>query len=124
VILAFILTNWFHYFYLPAQGPWYEGNVYGNVFVVPVVVALGWLWSRTRFWPLRPIAHAVHSLHTKLDAHTKRQDEHNEWVATHIAAIHRKHVGEPAPHPHFDLPAPERIEPHTTLHLDRTEDPK
>lgn len=123
-MLAAFVAHFLQYFYLPNGAPWYTGNVYGNVFVIPIAACLGWAWSRSRFWPLRPIKHAVDKLHTKLDAHTKRQDEHNEWVATHIAAIHRKHVGEPAPHPHFALPAPEQIEPHTTLHLDRTEDPK
>ena len=57
----------------------------------------------------RKVKAAWARLHTKLDAHAKHVDEHNEWVADHLAAIHRKQgLGEPEPHPHFDLPAGKR----------------
>lgn len=131
MILAFFLTSWFHYFYVPTQGAWYTGNVWGNAMVLLVLGPLGWLWSRTKFWPLRPVKHALRSLHEKFDVHTQRQDEHNLWVADHLAAIHRKQgLGEPAPHPHFELPqahsvdSPEPIKPHTTLHIDHPGDIK
>jgi hypothetical protein len=123
VSLAFFLTHFVEYFYLPKGAPWYTGNVYGNVFVVPIVAVLGWFWSRSRFWPVRPVTKGVERLRTKLDAHSKRQDEHNEWVADHIAAIHRKQgLGEPEPHPHFDLPAGEPIRPATELPVEGGKD--
>jgi hypothetical protein len=54
-----------HYFYVPLHGPWYTGNVWGNVFVIAVVAPAAWLWSRTKFWPLRPAQHALaHIKHT------------------------------------------------------------
>ena len=102
--LAFFLSHWFHFFYVPAGEPWYHGNVWGNAMVILVLAPLGWLWSKTKFWPLRPIKHGIQGLHEKLDAHHKRVEAHNEWMAKTHAAIHREITGkEPPPHPHFDI---------------------
>lgn len=105
--LAFFLTHWFRYNYAPNGQPFYLGADWPNAFILLVLAPAGWLWSHTKWWPLRPIRHALRTLHTKFDAHTKRQDAHNEWVAMHVAALHRKHIGEPAPHPHFGMAASE-----------------
>lgn len=60
----------------------------------------------------------------KVKAEWAKHVAHSEWMAVHLAALHRKRVGEPSPHPHFDLPAGEPIRPETTLHLDHPEDAK
>lgn len=76
---------------------WWTGNVYGNVFVVVILGPLGWLWSKTRFWPLRPIKHGIRSLHD----HFERVHAHNEWQARHTARI-LDHLGVPRDeHPSF-----------------------
>ena len=100
---AIFLSHWFHFFYVPAGEPWYHGNVWGNVFVIAVVAPLGWVWSKTRFWPLRPVQHGLRHLHEKFDEHRAKQAEHNEWMARHVKALHEKHVGPVEDHPHFDL---------------------
>ena len=82
-MIAAFLSHWFHYFYIPAGEPWYHGNVWGNLFVVAVIFPLGWLWSRTKFWPLRPLRHGIEGLHAKVDAFRK---EHQE---AHVA-LHRR----------------------------------
>jgi hypothetical protein len=109
MITATIFIHFFHYFYVPSTGPWYAGNVWGNVFVIIVVAPLGWLWSKTRFWPMRPAEHLIKGLHTKIDnhiasqkEHNKKQEAHNEWVAKHVAEQHKTITGKDAsPHPHF-----------------------
>ncbi len=58
----------------------------------------------------------------KIKAEWAKHVAHNEWAARHLAGLYRKHVGEPEPHPHFELPAGEPLRPDTTLHLDRTKD--
>src|ERR1700722_6427464 len=92
-------THFFHYFYIPATGPWYAGSIWGNVFVIAVVAPLGWLWSKTKFWPIRPITHSLQHLHTKLDEHRtemaehrKRIDAHNEWTARLHAEMYEHHL--------------------------------
>jgi hypothetical protein len=82
-MLAFFLTHFVEYFYLPSHGPWYLGNVYGNVFVWPLVALVGFAWSKTKFWPLRPLKHILsHVIH-----HTMLMEE-----------IHHKlHTGEDHP---------------------------
>jgi hypothetical protein len=79
------------YNYLPAHGPFYTGAVWGNVFVVPVVVVLGWLWSRSKFWPLRPIKHGIEGLHTKIDGVHEKLDAHAELHAAHAARLDALH---------------------------------
>lgn len=93
------MTSFLHFFYL--GHPWYAGQVYGNVFVVVIAAPLGWLWSRTKFWPLRPIHHGLQ----RLEAHQQRQHEHNAWMAQQIARMHEHVTGTPAdPHPHHGRP--------------------
>lgn len=51
-----------------------------------IVFCLGWVWSRTKFWPL-------HALHAKLDALHERHDEHTEHltkVGRSLAELHEK----------------------------------
>lgn len=73
---------------------WPHGAVWSNVLVIPVIAVLAWAWARTKFWPLRPLEHAVKRLRD-------RQDEHNQWMAEHIARIHAHLIGPADPHPHF-----------------------
>ena len=40
------LQAWFDTEYWPAHEPWYDGAIWGNVFVVPVAFVLGVI-----FWP-------------------------------------------------------------------------
>lgn len=89
-----ILLHFWHYFYVPSQGAWYTGNVWGNVFVVAVLAPLGWLWARTKFWPLKPIERHMRNLHTKVDALHARHDQHHEDLETikqSLSDLHQKH---------------------------------
>ena len=89
------MTNFVHFFYLGK--PWYTGNAWGNVFVLAILIPGGWLWSRTKFWPLRPVRRAL----VRLEAHHARQHEHNLWAARQIARMHEHVTGQPADqHPH------------------------
>ena len=98
---------WFWHFvqynYAPAGQPWYAGATWPNVFVGPTIIVVGWLWSRTRFWPLRPLNHAV--AHLK---HVVTMTEELHYLA-HTGEYHprvkaRVAAGEPhtpeAPHAH------------------------
>jgi hypothetical protein len=61
------------------------------LFIVAVLV-----WPPTR----QRIGAELDRIHGKLD----RQAEHNEWMARHIARIHKQTTGDAAdPHPHFEL---------------------
>lgn len=79
---------------MPTHGAWYTANVWGNFFVVPILVAGGFLWSKTRFWPLRPIKHAIQDAHRKLDE-SLAHHHHNQLM---IEELHHKlHTGEDHP---------------------------
>src|ERR1700741_775684 len=56
-------THAFQYFYVPAHGPFYEGNVWGNAFVILVLAPLGFVWSKMKFWPLKGLEADVQELH-------------------------------------------------------------
>lgn len=92
-MIATVFLHFWHYFYVPAAGPWYSGNVWGNVFVIAVVAPLGWLWSKSKFWPLRPIKHGIDGLHKRVDELHARHDQ-NEANHAHllerIEALHDK----------------------------------
>jgi hypothetical protein len=89
------MSAFLHFFYL--GHPWYSGQVWGNVFVIAIVAPLGWVWARTKFWPLRPLQHGL----KRLEAHHARAHEHNEWAARQIARMHLEVTGQPADqHPH------------------------
>lgn len=75
-----LFLHWFQYFYVPAHGPFWTGNVWGNVFVDVVIVPLAWLWSR---------------------AQRGERREHERWVAKHVAEMYKETTGrEPDVHPH------------------------
>lgn len=89
-----IFLHFWHTMYWPVSGPWYDGAIWGNVFVVPVAAVLGWLWARTKFWPLKPIERHVHNLHAKVDAIHARHDEHDaqmQDLKSSLEELHRKH---------------------------------
>jgi hypothetical protein len=75
--------------------PWYTGQVWGNIFVVFIAAPVGWvlgkLWSRSKYWPLKPLERAVEALHVKHDAHAKHLDElHAKIDALHavVTSVH------------------------------------
>src|ERR1700756_2707770 len=84
---TFFLLHFWHVMYVPAHGPWYNGVVWGNVFVVPVAAALGYLWSKTKFWPLKPIHRSLERLHEKHD----KQVNHLENLQASLDQLHVKH---------------------------------
>jgi hypothetical protein len=100
-----IFTHWLQFFFVGK--PWYVAAIWGNIFCVIVAAPLAWLWSKTKFWPLRPLNAAVHGLHEKFDAHhtqvvaehTRRQ-EHDRWTHDALLAVHRGEA--PPAHPHYD----------------------
>lgn len=66
--------------------------------VLLLVAAL--LWPPTRRWLHRFIDHKL----SPLRWHHRRQEEHNEWMARHLAETYRHSTGkEPEAHPHFDV---------------------
>ena len=85
------MTHFLQYFYVPASGPWYSGNVWGNIVAVTILGPLGVWWAHVKF----------KALHVRMD----RQHDHNEWMAGAMHELHVKTDGQ-APsveHPHFDL---------------------
>jgi hypothetical protein len=113
VILAFFLAHWFHFFYVPTGEPWYHGNVWGNAMVILVLAPLGWLWSKTKFWPIRPVTKGIEHLHAKLDAHHKelhaRLDAHEEMHRAHAEKLDRLLAAQSpeSPSVHTELPVEE-----------------
>ncbi len=103
------MSSFWHFFFEPQGHPFYEGNVYGNIVaIIPSAIIIsiaGYIWSKTKFWPLLPLKRGIHSLHDKLDKHSSKQDEHNKWVAKTIHELHIKTDGKPPSekHPHYDL---------------------
>lgn len=99
-----MIHQWLRFFY-----DWPSGAIWGNVVVVTVLAPVGWIWSRSKWWPLRPIRHAISSVHEKLDARHaeiraehERADAHRHWQ---FLAEHARALGEPVPpHPHFPHP--------------------
>lgn len=78
---AFSILPFIHSMYL--GHPWYDAQVWGNIFVVFIAGPVGWVlgkvWARSRYWPLKPLEKAVEALHVKHDAH-----------AEHLNELHRK----------------------------------
>ena len=96
-MIAFFLTHWFQYFYVPGHGPWYSGNVWGNVFVIAVIVPLGFAWSKTKFWPLRPVKHALEHLQSHARHQTQLVEEMHHLAHTgkeHPRVIARREAGQ------------------------------
>ena len=62
------LRAWFQTEYVPAHQPWYDGAIWGNLFVVPVAVFLGSLvYPPFRKAILRAFRRETSELHRKLD---------------------------------------------------------
>lgn len=89
------IVHWFQFNYVPGSGhPFYTGATWGNIFVTPLVIIFGWVWSKTKFWPLKPLEHAVKKAHEKLDsAHEKLDSLHekHDALAAHVDDLHAKH---------------------------------
>lgn len=81
------IIHWFQFNYVPSNGPFYTGATWGNVFVVAIAAPIGWLWSKTKFWPLRPIEHGFKHLHDRHDLHDERLDA----LIQRLEALHEKH---------------------------------
>jgi hypothetical protein len=67
------VLHFLQYNFAPHGAPWWTGATWPNVAaVVPcaiLTVTLGWLWSRTKWWPLRPLEGLIVQLHVKFAAH-------------------------------------------------------
>jgi hypothetical protein len=86
--------NFFHYMYIPHGAPFYQGNIWGNAFVIAVIAPLGYIWSKTESFPLKPIQHGLKHLHDKVDGLHARHDAHDEIQAKIVASLellHEKH---------------------------------
>ncbi len=57
--------HWLQFNYTGGPGePFYRAATWPNVFVIAIVAPLGYLWSKTKFWPLRPLKHVLsHVVH-------------------------------------------------------------
>lgn len=70
--------------------PWYMAAIWGNVFVIVVLGPLGWLWSRTKLWPLNKVHKRIDELHA-------RHDELRDLLTNQDKAlIHTSQVGKVA----------------------------
>lgn len=67
------------------------GNVWGNAMVLLVLGPLGWVWAKTKFWPLRPIHSALHGLHRKADETHCKLEEHAVLHAEHAESLNALH---------------------------------
>lgn len=92
---AFFLTHWFEYFYVPGSHEvWYHGNIWGNVFVIAVVAPLGYLWAKSKFWPLNLIHAKLDKIHEKVGASI----EHHKRTNMMLEEVHHfMHTGEEHP---------------------------
>lgn len=82
--LAFFLTHWFEFNYSGQPGePWYHAATWPNVFVIAITFSAGWVWSKTKFWPLRPLKHIL--------AHVR----HHTMLLEEVH--HLAHTGKPHP---------------------------
>lgn len=90
-MLALFLTHFWHYMYAPHGEPWYRAAVWPNLVVVSVLAPLGWLWAKTRWWPLRPIHSALRGLHEKADETHRKLDEHAALHAEHAESLNALH---------------------------------
>lgn len=95
---AFSLLPFLHSMYW--GHPWYTGQIWGNIFVVIVAGPLGWAWSRTKFWPFRPLRVALTRVHSRIDELHDKHDAHADLIRD----LHRK-VDEL--HELVDTPRPE-----------------
>ena len=81
--------------YWPAHQPWYDGAVYGNLFVVPVAFVLGALiWPPTRKRIRGFVDRRLAPIHAHLtDAKETRERMHREALAAHDETQrHLKHI--------------------------------
>ena len=86
------LAHFWHFFFAPTGQPWYQGNVYGNIVALVPCAFLGgffgWLWSKTKYWPLNLIHAKLDSLHERHDTHDRRLHE----LAQSMHALTDSHV--------------------------------
>jgi hypothetical protein len=80
-------SQWLQYNYVPRGRPFYEGADWPNAFILLVLVPAGFLWSKTRFWPLN-------LLHAKLD---QALAHHQHAMLLLEEVHHRIHTGEDHP---------------------------
>ena len=79
------IEHWFQTEYIPRGAPWYNGAVWGNVFVVPVAFVLASVfWPRFRRAVHRFVDHKLDPIHEKIDQH---HAEHMAELAAHGAKI-------------------------------------
>lgn len=73
MIVAYVLlsgiAHWFETEYWPSSGPWYDGAIWGNVFVIPVAFVLGAI-----FWP--PLRRRIDGFAREHIAETERKLDH------------------------------------------------
>lgn len=87
-----------------AHWPWPLGWSWNNGVVGNLVASAVWIAGAAVLtavlWP--PARRAIHRfVDRKLTDHRAHQQEHEAWVARHIAELYRKGTGaEPEPHPH------------------------
>jgi hypothetical protein len=60
-MLAFFLTHWFQYYFVPVHEVWWKGAVWGNVFAVLPLAVLG----AVAFFYHRAEVKALHESHDK-----------------------------------------------------------
>jgi hypothetical protein len=110
--------------YWPAHQPWYQGAIWGNLFVVPIAAFLGVLiWPPTRKRIRAFVDRRLAPIHTHLvEAREARERMHAEHMAEHAETQrHLKHIIEH--HPDIpELSPPGRVVDRATDVLGWTEE--
>lgn len=68
--------NFYHFFFQPTVGPWYTGNVWGNMVAWVICGFIAIIWGRRKFikWDKRRKEHAE-QLHEELKQHITNEHE-------------------------------------------------
>ena len=78
--------NFYHFFFYPSTGPWYSGNVWGNMVAWVICGVIAVLWGRRKFikWN-RKRERVDQERHEDMKRHiTKKHEE----LKAHITKVH------------------------------------
>jgi hypothetical protein len=101
---VFFFTHFFHFFYGEPGEPWYHAAVWGNIVAVTILAPCGYIWAKSKFWPLNLIhaklneslAHHRHLVLMAEEMHTLMHtgNEHPRVTARREAGEHPTPKGE------------------------------
>lgn len=74
------LVHWWHLYFDPAEKPWYEGQIWGNVFAVLPLAVLGFIG----YWVHKFITKEHEDIDARLERH---HDEHSKHLKAILDAL-------------------------------------